>query len=1657
MLIYTMVSQIKKNFKEIATFFFTLLIVIGFPIESNASVVVIPGTGGANISADKAANTSTPAYTTLLGKIYITEGAATDFAANQSGVTLILSAPPNWTFNPGVGTVSKTSHGSFTGNTSIVVTANTITITFSTSADTTNKDTLIISSIAVESSNGALLPNAGNITWTGGTASINGISSSINFGSLSQVAGTCTHFVINPDANNNSFIHSPQKTAVAFSLSIYAQDQFNHTATTFVSAATLTVNGGAINPATSGNFAAGVKTFTPSLSPIGNGRIITATNGTKTGVSNAITVNSDGLTPQGSLAGGTLCNGGTGQLKWTSTYGTGPFTVVYSNGSAINTATGVVSGTPFNVSPNPTSTTTYTLISVADNNSNFRNYGFTAGSATITVYPRPTSVLSGSNTICKGGAANLTIQFTGTAPFTYKINSGTAINTSTNPLTVSEAPTTTTSYTVTNLNDAHCTSISTDMTGSATVAVNVPSVVTSATLHATSTTLCNSGTQTSTLTQTTGTLGTSAYWQWYTNSTFTNPVGGQLSSTNASIVVSPTATTTYYLRAEGNVAPCPANDPVSGSLTITVNQPSNGGTITNATPCNTSGTLTLAGYVGAIQKWQSSTSQSFNTITNITNTTTSQTYNTTAITYYRTVVTNGVCSSAYSSPITVNDTTRPTWSTAPGGLNTTVGCSDANGLATAQALVPAVNDDFSQALTYVKTSGSFISAGGLCAQTGTYTNTWTVSDVCHYAARSSFSQTITIIDNTSPTWTTSAGALDQTISCDNTIALASAQLLVPTATDACAGTSTPVKISGSFVPTNSNCSQGGTYTNTWTSTNTCNGNISAPFTQTITIVDQTPPVWVTAAGALDQTVECNDANGLAVAQALVPTASDNCTSSMTPVKTSGSFVSNGGNCPQTGTYTNTFTVTDGCGNYTTSAFTQTITVIDNIPPVWVSQAGSLDRLVACSDSADLAAAQALVPTASDNCSQILTPVKTAGAYTPSNTAPETGTYTNTFTVSDGCGNTSTSVFTQTITINPSGPSSNLCPVYYDRAVRMAATTSNLFLQAIFDWDNQPANAAACPNCETNNLLKYLQNNHINKIIIDGIAYHSPNGCGAGPLGMAYGNVYPAQLSNFITNAKNNYGVTKVLAGLHEAPEVLNGDILGSKADINAIVAYNNNPAHTGKIDQFWIDYEFWNAGANEYCINCPISNPCNVPYFANSSNYVDSHGRNFTEFGFMQFKALIAYADSQRLNTSNMQKSEVLITPNISFNISEAYPPYHIGADSINGRYVFDTTGGTLTQGLAFADWLENSSHNIGAIAIDLTGADNRSTSVNPQTCFTGHVHDLHGCNSYTPDHFLNVDVDNASDDISPCTDPWDPNHFVTNNDGGFRQRCMDFLGSFGNGTIPICPYFSAESLTFNTVNALSNYMTADVCANNNPAYGGVCSNSRVHYIPQIDSTFMAQYQNSWKESFVQGYSNSPYQLYSDPVYSNLNFNHQQSTQSPWWGALNSIVLGSVEYFPMNTYPFVLDNVPCHGYHLTNHINAFNATSYPGPNQPPFMYIPQDRSGDGAPDYYVACNNNHRMTNGNSMNPKAAPQLTFSAAIYPNPSDGNFIMVYQLPTGKGTLTITDFTGREVYHQILIGITDSQNINLTNLRGGIYFWEIISSDNASSKGKIVVMK
>ncbi|WJS94139.1 gliding motility-associated C-terminal domain-containing protein [Flavobacterium johnsoniae] len=358
-----------------------------------------------------------------------------------------------------------------------------------------------------------------------------------------------------------------------------------------------------------------------------------------------------------------------------------------------------------------------------------------------------------------------------------------------------------------------------------------------------------------------------------------------------------------------------------------------------------------------------------------------------------------------SQTIIVQDNTAPTWTTQAGSLDKTIECSDASALANAQALFPTATDSCDADVTnIVKVSGSFTASAG-CGNAGTYTNTWTVKDDCGNTS-DTFTQIITIQDTTAPTWTTLAGSLDKTIECSDASALANAQTLFPTATDSCdADVTNIVKVSGLFTASTT-CANAGTYTNTWTVKDDC-GNTSDTFTQIITIQDTTAPTWTTLAGSLDKTIECSDASALANAQTLFPTATDSCDADVTNiVKVSGAFTASP-TCANAGTYTNTWTVKDDCGN-TSSTFTQIITIQDTTAPLFT---GNLPQNMTVSCDAVPEPAEM---TASDNCNGSLPIVFSETKSDIQNGCASNYTLTRTWKTSDCGGNTVS--YTQIITV-----------------------------------------------------------------------------------------------------------------------------------------------------------------------------------------------------------------------------------------------------------------------------------------------------------------------------------------------------------------------------------------------------------------------------------------------------------------------------------------------------------------------------------------------------------------------------------------------------------------------------------------------------------------
>ena len=124
---------------------------------------------------------------------------------------------------------------------------------------------------------------------------------------------------------------------------------------------------------------------------------------------------------------------------------------------------------------------------------------------------------------------------------------------------------------------------------------------------------------------------------------------------------------------------------------------------------------------------------------------------------------------------------------------------------------------------------------------------------------------------------------------------AAAHAVFPTSADNCDGDVTNI-VNTSCTVVAGSCPEAGSYTNTWVVTDNC-GNTSAVYTQVITIIDDTAPTWTTAAGALNVTKQCSDADGIIARQGIFLVATDNSEPRVSNiVKISGSFVA--GSCPE---------------------------------------------------------------------------------------------------------------------------------------------------------------------------------------------------------------------------------------------------------------------------------------------------------------------------------------------------------------------------------------------------------------------------------------------------------------------------------------------------------------------------------------------------------------------------------------------------------------------------------------------------------------------------------------------------------------------------------------------------------------------------------------
>jgi gliding motility-associated-like protein len=332
--------------------------------------------------------------------------------------------------------------------------------------------------------------------------------------------------------------------------------------------------------------------------------------------------------------------------------------------------------------------------------------------------------------------------------------------------------------------------------------------------------------------------------------------------------------------------------------------------------------------------------------------------------------------------ITIQDITAPVFAAPPAAI--TVACA---------ADVPAMinlgytdNCDPAGSVT-----GTDVSDGNTCPET--ITRTWTYSDACGNPATTS--QIITVHDLVAPVFAAPPAAI--TVACTADVPA----MINLGYTDNCdpAGT-----VTGTDVSDGNTCPE--TITRTWTYTDAC-GNV-ATTSQTITVHDLVAPVFAAAPAAI--TVEC-----LADVPAMTNLGyTDNCDPAGSVTGTDGALI--GGACG--GTITRTWSVTDACGN--TSTTTQTITVDDTTPPT-----ASNPATTTVPGGPAPAVDPAVVIDEADNCTA--TPVVAfVSESTDGAACPET--ITRIYSVTDDCGNTINVTHTILITDPIDPTASNPLPI-----------------------------------------------------------------------------------------------------------------------------------------------------------------------------------------------------------------------------------------------------------------------------------------------------------------------------------------------------------------------------------------------------------------------------------------------------------------------------------------------------------------------------------------------------------------------------------------------------------------------------------------------------
>ncbi|MDC3044402.1 gliding motility-associated C-terminal domain-containing protein [bacterium] len=313
-------------------------------------------------------------------------------------------------------------------------------------------------------------------------------------------------------------------------------------------------------------------------------------------------------------------------------------------------------------------------------------------------------------------------------------------------------------------------------------------------------------------------------------------------------------------------------------------------------------------------------------------------------------------STSATQTITVQDTTAPEFTFVPADY--TVECSDEMPMddATASDNCGEVTIEVSSETTAGDAAGNY-----------TIVRTFTATDDAGNST--SATQTITVQDTTAPEFTFVPA--DYTVECSDEMPMDDA-----TASDNCG----EVTIEVTSETTAGDAT--GSYTIERTFVATDNAGNSSTGTQTITVLDTTPPVMLSELSNV--TFQCGDDISPAVVESF-----DNCSDTVT---VDIADITTLGDCEGSMTVERTYTLTDLSGN--SSSVTVTLNVVDTLAPVWTSTPP--DILLSCDDDLPLDEAMA-----EDGCSAVLVVLEQDTLLSDA-----TGNYevSQTWSAMDQCGN-----------------------------------------------------------------------------------------------------------------------------------------------------------------------------------------------------------------------------------------------------------------------------------------------------------------------------------------------------------------------------------------------------------------------------------------------------------------------------------------------------------------------------------------------------------------------------------------------------------------------------------------------------------------------------